>query len=88
MTAKVLTLDVERVPMWTKPLPAWDMKSLQYRRLSPDDIARVVLDLAVDESAVGECRVVANRGVRPAELRTIARAVGDGLRGVRGPGPR
>ncbi len=32
--------------------------------------------------------VVANRGVRPAELRTIARAVGDGLRGVRGPGPR
>src|SRR5512139_484160 len=24
--------------MWTKPLPAWDMKSLQYRRLSPNDI--------------------------------------------------
>jgi len=38
MTARVLILDLERVPMWTKPLPVWDMKGLQYRRLSPNDI--------------------------------------------------
>lgn len=38
MTANVLILDVERVPAWTKPLPIWDMKSLQYRRLSPNEI--------------------------------------------------
>ena len=38
MSAKLLILDLERIPMWTKPLAAWDLKSLQYRRLSPDDI--------------------------------------------------
>ena len=38
MTAKILILDVERVPAWTKSLPIWDMKSLQYRRLSPNEI--------------------------------------------------
>lgn len=40
MSARVLTFDVERLPMRTKDLPVWDMKGLQYRRLVPDDIAR------------------------------------------------
>lgn len=39
MTAKILIADCERVPAWTHPLPIWDMKSLQYRRLSPNEIA-------------------------------------------------
>ena len=38
MTARILIADVERVPAWTKPLPVWDMKGLQYRRLSPNEI--------------------------------------------------
>lgn len=40
MTARTLIFDVERIPMRTKQLAAWDMKSLQYRRLTPDDIER------------------------------------------------
>lgn len=39
MTAKILILDIERIPAWTKPLPIWDMKGLTYRRLSPSEIA-------------------------------------------------
>jgi hypothetical protein len=39
MTARILIADLERVPMWTKPLPVWDMKGLTYRRLSPNEIA-------------------------------------------------
>jgi hypothetical protein len=35
---KVLVFDIERVPMRTKPLEAWSMKDLQYRRLRPEDI--------------------------------------------------
>ena len=35
---RVLIFDIERVPMRTKQLEAWDMKSLQYRRLTPNDI--------------------------------------------------
>lgn len=38
MTAKVLILDIERVPTWTKPLPIWNMKGLKYKYLTPDDI--------------------------------------------------
>lgn len=38
MSPRVLVFDIERVPMRTKQLEAWDMKSLQYRRLSPNDI--------------------------------------------------
>ena len=38
MGARVLCLDLERIPAWTKPLPIWDMKGLTYRRLSPDEI--------------------------------------------------
>lgn len=38
MSPKVLIFDIERVPMRTKQLEAWDMKSLQYRRLTPNDI--------------------------------------------------
>ena len=40
MSAKILVLDLERLPMRTKSLPVWDMKGLQYRRLTPDDIER------------------------------------------------
>lgn len=40
MTARILVLDLERLPMRTKSLPVWDMKGLQYRRLNPDDIER------------------------------------------------
>ena len=36
MTPRVLIFDIERVPMRTKPLEAWDMRSLQYRRLTPN----------------------------------------------------
>ena len=35
---RILIFDIERVPMRTKQLEAWDMKSLQYRRLTPNDI--------------------------------------------------
>lgn len=38
MSARIITLDIERVPMWTKRLPAWDMRSLMSRRLTPDDV--------------------------------------------------
>lgn len=38
MSARVLVLDIERCPMWTKRLPVWDMKGLMNRRLSPDDV--------------------------------------------------
>ena len=38
MSARVLVLDLERIPAWTKPLPVWDMKGLQNKYLSPDDI--------------------------------------------------
>lgn len=38
MSAKILVADVERVPAWTKPLPVWDMRGLQNKYLSPDDI--------------------------------------------------
>ena len=38
MSARVLVLDLERVPAWTKPLPVWDMRGLQNKYLSPDDI--------------------------------------------------
>ena len=38
MTARVLIFDIERLPMRTKPLEAWSMKDLQYRRLRPEDI--------------------------------------------------
>lgn len=40
MPARQLIFDIERLPMRTKALAAWDMKSLQYRRLTPDDIDR------------------------------------------------
>jgi predicted RNA-binding Zn-ribbon protein involved in translation (DUF1610 family) len=40
MTAKILVFDIERIPMRTKSLPVWDMKGLQYRRLSPGEIDR------------------------------------------------
>ena len=35
---RVLILDIERVPAWTKPLPIWDMKALKYKYLGPNDI--------------------------------------------------
>jgi hypothetical protein len=38
MSAKILVLDLERVPAWTKPLPVWDMQGLKNKYLSPDDI--------------------------------------------------
>ena len=38
MTAKILVLDLERIPAWTKPLPVWDMKGLQHKYLRPADI--------------------------------------------------
>lgn len=38
MTAKVLILDLERVPAWTKSLPVWDLNGLQNRRLGPHEI--------------------------------------------------
>lgn len=38
MSAKVLILDIERLPAWTKPLPIWDMKGLRYKYLTPADI--------------------------------------------------
>lgn len=37
---RVLVSDIERIPMRTKSIPVWDMKSLQHRRLSPSDIER------------------------------------------------
>lgn len=39
MSANIVVLDVERVPMWTKQLPVWDMRGLMNRRLTPGDIA-------------------------------------------------
>jgi hypothetical protein len=38
VSARILVLDLERVPAFTKPLPVWDMKGLMNRRLGPDDI--------------------------------------------------
>lgn len=38
MSARILVLDLERVPAFTKPLPVWDMKGLMNRRLGPDEI--------------------------------------------------
>lgn len=38
MSARVLILDLERIPAWTKSLPVWDMQGLKNRYLSPDDI--------------------------------------------------
>lgn len=40
MTARILCFDIERVPMRTKSLAVWDLKGLQYRRLTPGDIER------------------------------------------------
>ena len=38
MSARILLLDIERTPAWTKPLPVWDMKALKYKYLGPGDI--------------------------------------------------
>lgn len=56
MSARQLCLDVERLPMRTKSLAAWDLKSLQYRRLSPDDIERWGRTICLAYRWVGEKR--------------------------------
>lgn len=38
MSPRILVLDIERLPAWTKPLPVWDMKALKYKYLGPGDI--------------------------------------------------
>lgn len=38
MTARIVVLDIERVPMWTKPLPVWDMAGLKNHYLTSDEI--------------------------------------------------
>ena len=43
--------------MWTKRLPAWDMKSLQYRRLSPDDIEEWGRTICLAYRWLGEPRI-------------------------------
>lgn len=40
MSARILVLDCERVPTWTKPLAIWDMKGLMNRRVSPSEVER------------------------------------------------
>ena len=57
MSAKILTFDIERVPMRTKPLAAWDMKSLQYRRLTPADIDRWSRTICLAYRWKGERRI-------------------------------
>ena len=39
MSPKILVLDVERVPSWTKPLAFWSPKDLQHKYLGADDVA-------------------------------------------------
>lgn len=56
MSARQLIFDIERIPMRTKSLAAWDMKSLQYRRLSPDDIERWARTICLAYRWVGEKR--------------------------------
>lgn len=54
---RIAILDIERVPMRTKQLEAWDMKSLQYRRLTPDDIDTWGRTICLAYRWLGEARV-------------------------------
>ena len=56
MSARIVVLDIERLPMLTKNLAAWDLKSLQYRRLSPDDIERWGRTICMAYRWLGETR--------------------------------
>lgn len=38
MTARILVLDLERVPAWTKPLPFWHPRDLQKKYITADDV--------------------------------------------------
>lgn len=57
MSARILIFDIERIPLRTKNLAAWDFKSLQYRRLTPDDVERWGRTICLAYQWYGEKRV-------------------------------
>ena len=54
---RVLIFDIERVPAWTKPLPVWDMQSLKYKYLTPDDIESWGRTICLAYRWFGEARI-------------------------------